>query len=81
MNETTPAVKADAKNRSIRTLAQGLAVDVLVAVGASAVAILASLEGNDVLSAGAWVALGASVLKSGLTAVASYLARLKLPPQ
>lgn len=78
MTDTT--TKADAKQRSLRTLAQGLAIDVAVAVGTGATATLATIEGNDLLAAGAWIALGASVLKSGLTAVASYLARLKLPP-
>lgn len=71
---------ADAKQRSLRTLAQGLAIDVAVAVGTAATATLATLEGNDVLAEAAWVALGASVLKSVLTAGASYLARLKMPP-
>jgi hypothetical protein len=49
-------------------------------VGTGATATLATLDGNDLLAGAAWVALAASVVKSGLTAVASYFARLKLPP-
>lgn len=78
MDKTTTA---DAKQRSLRTLAQGLVVDVLIAAGTAATATLATLEGNDLLAAGAWIALGTSVLKSVLTAGASYLARLKMPPR
>lgn len=70
----------DAKERSLRTLAQGLAIDVAVAAGTAATATLATIEGNDLLAGAAWIALGTSVLKSVLTAGASYLARLKLPP-
>jgi len=72
--------RLDARQRSLRTLGQGLAIDVAVAVGTGATATLATLDGNDLLAGAAWVALAASVLKSGLTAVASYFARLKLPP-
>jgi hypothetical protein len=70
----------DAKVRSIRTLAQGLAIDLVVAAGAGATAVLATMDSNDLLAAGAWIALGTSVAKSVLTAGASYLARLKMPP-
>lgn len=72
--------RADAKQRSLRTLAQGLAIDCAVAAGAGATAALATIDGNELLTAAAWIALGTSVLKSVLTAGASYLARLKLPP-
>ena len=75
----TPA-RADARQRSLRTLGQGLAIDVAVAVGTATTATLATMNDNDLLAGAAWVALGASVVKSGLTAVASYLSRLKLPP-
>jgi hypothetical protein len=76
----TTTTTQDAKQRGIRTLAQGLAIDCAVAAGAAATVVLATLEGNDLLAAGAWVTLGTSVAKSVLTAAASYLARLKLPP-
>lgn len=78
----TPARSAqtDAKQRSLRTLMQGLAIDCLVAAGAAATAVVSAWEGEDVLSAAAWIVLGTSVAKSVLTAVASYVARLKVPP-
>jgi hypothetical protein len=82
MSEPTPAeIHADAKNRSVRTLAQGLAIDLLVAVGATIVAVVATWDGDDILALSSWVVLGAAVGKSVLTAGASYLARLKLPPK
>lgn len=74
------AARADAKQRSLRTLAQGLAVDGLVAAGAATVAIVTTWTGDDVLSVTSWVVLGTAVAKSVLTAVASYVARLKVPP-
>jgi len=77
---TNTPTRADARQRSLRTLAQGLAIDVIVAVGTASTATLATLNDNDLLAGAAWVALGASILKSGLTAVASYASRLKLPP-
>lgn len=80
-DETRASLKhADAKQRSIRTLLQGLTVDVLVAAGAVTVAVVATWDGDDVLALASWVALGAAVAKSALTAVASYVARLKVPP-
>jgi hypothetical protein len=84
MNENTePAPRSaqtDAKQRSLRTLVQGLAVDCLVAAGAATMAVVSAWEGDDLLSAASWVVLGTSVAKSVLTAVASYVARLKVPP-
>lgn len=87
MTENTPQTRAerreaidDAKQRSLRTLAQGLAIDGLVAAGAATVAIVTTWQGDDVLSATSWVVLGTAVAKSVLTAVASYVSRLKLPP-
>jgi hypothetical protein len=74
-------VKQDAKNRGIRTLLQGLSIDVLVAIGAGTLAVVATWDGDDVLAVGAWVALAASVIKSVVTAAASFLARLKFPPK
>lgn len=83
-NEETRAgirsAKTDAKQRSVRTLVQGLVVDCLVAAGAATLAIVSAWQGEDVLSAASWLVLGTSVAKSVLTAVASYVARLKVPP-
>lgn len=80
MSKHTDPATADAKQRATRTLVQGLLIDVAVAAGTAATATLATLEGNDLLAGAAWIALGTSVLKSVLTAGASYLARLKVPP-
>lgn len=77
----TKEVQADARQRSIRTLLQGLAVDVLVAIGGALLAVLGTIEGDAMLTAAAWVAIATAVLKSVLTAVASFLARLAIPPQ
>lgn len=76
----TGEAQADARQRTIRTLLQGLAVDVLVAVGSSTVAVLATINDDEILAATSWAVLGASVVKSGLTAIASYISRLKIPP-
>lgn len=76
----TRSAKTDAAQRSIRTLVQGLAIDALVAAGAAATAVLSTMEGDDLLAGASWIVLGTSVLKSVLTAVASYVARLKVPP-
>lgn len=74
------AAAADAKQRSIRTLAQGLAVDALVAAGAAMLAVVGGLTDDQLLTSAAWVTMGTAVAKSVLTAVASYIARLKVPP-
>lgn len=79
---TTPqreaqATRAAAVERGLRTLWQGLGLDVAVAV---AVALLAWLPSADVSSGAAWSLLGLSLLKTVLTAVASYVLRLKRPP-
>lgn len=73
----TPATRSDAANRGFRTLLQGVALDVAVAI---AVALLAWLPEADVSSKQAWIILGTSVAKTVLTAVASYVMRLKVTP-
>jgi hypothetical protein len=75
------AARADAKNRSARTLLQGLAVDALVAAGAAATLVLSTWENDDILAATSWVVLGTAVAKSVLTAIASYISRLTVPPK
>lgn len=72
---------ADARNRSLRTLWQGLALDVAIAGAAAGYAVVNTWEGNDVLSAAAWTAAGTAIAKSVLTAGLSYVARLKVPPR
>lgn len=72
---TTRSARQDAANRARRTLVQGLAIDVAVAVAA---VLLAWLPDADLASREAWVIVGVSVAKSALTAVASWVMRLKL---
>lgn len=76
---TTPAQAkhAAATERGRRTLWQGLALDLGVAI---AVTLLAWLPDADVASSTAWIILGTALLKSVLTAVASYVMRLKVDP-
>jgi hypothetical protein len=79
MTTTTPAqaTQAAAAERGRRTLWQGLALDVAVAI---AVTLLAWLPAADVTAAAAWLILAASLVKSVLTALASYVMRLKVAP-
>ena len=74
---TTPAVQADAAQRAKRTFIQGIALDVAVAI---AVALLAWLPDADLTNKQAWIILGTSLAKTVLTAVASYVMRLKVRP-
>jgi len=69
--------KADAAQRAKRTFLQGIALDVAVAV---AVALLAWLPDADLTNKQAWIILGTSLAKTVLTAVASYVMRLKVRP-
>lgn len=73
----TTATQADAANRGYRTFLQGVAIDVAVAI---AVALLAWLPDADLSSREAWIVLGTAVGKTVLTAVASYVMRLKVTP-
>lgn len=74
---TTPTARADAANRGWRTLVQGVAIDVAIAVAA---VLLLWLPDADLSSREAWLVLGTSVAKSVLTAIASYVMRLKVAP-
>lgn len=75
---STPApVKAAAAERGTRTLIQGLAWDVVIAI---AVVLLAWLPDANLTAAEAWLALGVAVAKSVLTAAASYVMRIKRAP-
>ena len=69
------ALKVDAKNRAWRTLLQGLATDVLVALAA---ALLAWLPDADITSREAWTVIGVTLAKTALTTVASWVMRAKL---
>lgn len=74
---TTKATKAAATERATRTALQGIAIDVAVAI---AVALLAWLPDADLSSRAAWLILGTTLAKTVLTAVASYVMRLKVAP-
>lgn len=76
---TTPAqaTHAAATERGRRTLWQGLGLDVAIAV---AMVLLMWLPDANVASAEAWLILGTAALKSVLTALASYVMRLKVAP-
>jgi hypothetical protein len=71
------ATQADAANRGFRTLLQGVAIDLAVAI---AVAVLAWIPDADLSSRAAWLILGSAVAKTVLTALASYVMRLKVTP-
>lgn len=75
MTTPTRALKADARNRAKRTLLQGLAIDVLVAIGTA----MAMWLPDAMITAGeSWLVLGVSVAKTAMTVLASWLMRLKL---
>lgn len=80
MNTPLPspnAVERDASNRALRTLTQGLVVDVLAAVAVVlTVAVAGGIEWTQVY----WAALGLAVAKSAITALVSYAHRLLVPP-
>jgi hypothetical protein len=69
-------VVADAKNRSWRTLIQGLAIDLMYGL----IAALATLTNNDPLQKTTWITFGALVLKTLIQSVVSYFARLRITP-
>jgi hypothetical protein len=73
----TDLKRADAANRGWRTLIQGVTIDVAVALAA---VLLVWLPDADLSSREAWIVLGTAVAKSVLTALASYVMRLKVTP-
>ena len=75
---TRSAVRTDATDRARRTLFQGLAIDVAVAIAA---ALLVWLPDADISSSEAWIVLGTTLAKTVLTAVASFVMRLKVDPE
>lgn len=72
---TSHSVRADARSRAVRTLVQGLLVDVLVAIGAGAAAIQG---GATVQQAATLVA--AALTKTLMQAGASWAGRYVAPP-
>lgn len=75
--DSTPSTERDASERAFRTLLQGLAVDVLAAVG---VALTAAIAGGIQWTQAYWLALSLAVAKSAVTAIVSYFARKLVPP-
>lgn len=73
----TSLATTDARERSVRTFVQGLVVDVVLAIAA---VLLVWLPDADLSAREAWLVLGTSLVKSVLTAVASYVMRIKLAP-
>lgn len=70
-------VKLDARDRALRTLYTSLGVDLLVAGGA----VLTDWASTaDLTSGAAWTLLGLTLGKTALTALGSYLVRLRVAP-
>jgi hypothetical protein len=69
-------VRADAKNRSGRTLIQGLLFDLLLAFGAA----VAALSGLDPFKKETWIAFGVLVGKSFVSAGIAYFMRMRGAP-
>lgn len=74
--ESTATVQADAKNRSARTIAQGLLLDVAGAVALVLAVAFTDIEWTPMY----WKALGLLVAKTILQAVVAYWMRLRVPP-
>lgn len=72
-----PAVQADARERSLRSLVQGLALDVAVAV----VLVLATAFNEIEWTPTYWKLLGLTLAKSVLQAGASYGMRVLVKPK
>ena len=70
-------IKADAINRAARTLYTAFGADALLLIGAG---LLNLLDNVDISSRTFWIGLGVLVVKSLLTALGSYLLRLKKAP-
>lgn len=77
---TTPLpARADAANRAARTFAQGLGVDVLIAVLPLLYDAVSGWDGA--FTADYWTLVGVSLLKTAAIAGISYVMRLvKTPP-
>jgi hypothetical protein len=71
-------IRADALNRALRTLWQGVGFDAAVAIGAGALILVKDVP---VESGIFWESLGFLVVKSVVVSAASYMARLKLAPK
>lgn len=71
-------VAADARNRGWRTFAQGVGVDVALAL----LTALAAVSVSDIRwTRTYWLVLGASLAKSAVQGLVSALARRAIPPR
>jgi hypothetical protein len=71
-------VKLDALNRALRTLYVAFGADALLLIGTG---LLNLLDRVDISEGTFWTALGVLVVKSVLSALGSYLLRLKVAPK
>jgi hypothetical protein len=76
--EPPATAAADAQNRALRTLAQGLLTDVLLA--AALVLGSALVDPGFAWSRAYWSALGLSIAKTVLMSICSYVMRRVVPP-
>lgn len=72
------SVKLDALNRALRTLYVAFGADALLLIGTG---LLNLLDEIDISQAAFWTGLGILVVKSVLSALGSYLLRLKVAPK
>ena len=68
----------DAVIRGLRTFYTSVGVDILLAIGAGLTMLL---NGGDPMTPAFWVAVAGLIVRSIVTGVATYLARLKMPPR
>jgi len=68
--------RLDARNRAWRTLAQGLAVDLVATLAAALVVALADIEWTSTY----WLGVASLVGKTTITSAVSYVARILVPP-
>lgn len=76
-DENAQDARHDAAERSLRSLAQGLALDILVAV----VLVLATAVGDIEWTPTYWKLLGLTLAKSVIQAGVSYLMRMFVAPR
>ena len=69
---------SDALIRAWRTFYASVGVDIMVAIGAG---LLLLMNNGDPMTPAFWIAFAALVVRSVLTALATYWARLKFPPK
>jgi len=77
-HSAAPSVKFDALNRAWRTLYTAFGADAAILIGAG---LLELLDKVDISTTAFWIGLAILVVKSVLTALGSYLLRLKHAPK